>query len=446
MDAQQLYRAGVTALREQNDAQQAHRLLTQSLRLDPNNPVGWLWLARTYQDYNKQLQCIEQALKVDPDNQMALAARTKVHQQIYSQQDTNNGDRVDVSDARPCRTGGDLSRAEEKRLKVLLNRAQACLEDDDELGALENWVEALTVRCDFMPALEPAVRQLTTLGYMDDVHELLWRAINGGTIVPAIYLTAIDVARVQGNYAEFDDLLERVTKLPNATDDMIAKAVDRYLKDAQTYRAQQVLERTIEQFPDSPKLLLRLGQLYDEMGQEDVAVRYYDRAARARGRDGAKERREADKAMMLYAPVLTDSERGSFPLALREALGVGLLYLTLAWQDANLDLLQLGPQRWAGVGLALVGGYLLVTATSSPQQRPLGGLLGGVVPRQPDTTRSNGSGGPRIDATDLPIIPMILRVLFGGVGLVLLVLAFVLVFRGSIPLLSDPIPPPAPGL
>ena len=46
-DAQALFREGVLALKEARDVERARRLLTQSLRLDPNNEMAWLWLSRT---------------------------------------------------------------------------------------------------------------------------------------------------------------------------------------------------------------------------------------------------------------------------------------------------------------------------------------------------------------------------------------------------------------
>ncbi len=80
---------------------------------------------------------------------------------------------------------------------------------------------------------------------------------------------------------------------------------------------------------------------------------------------------------------MTDRERGSILLALREALGFGALFLLLGWQDAGLNLANMGASRWIGVGLAILGGYFVVTALSSPQQQPLAGWLGGDVPETP---------------------------------------------------------------
>ena len=73
MDAQTLFREGVLVLRDQKDVARARQLLTQSLKLDPNNEMAWLWLSRTTDDPQKKLQCVERALRLNPKNEQALA-------------------------------------------------------------------------------------------------------------------------------------------------------------------------------------------------------------------------------------------------------------------------------------------------------------------------------------------------------------------------------------
>jgi len=143
---------------------------------------------------------------------------------------------------------------------------------------------------------------------------------------------------------------------------------------------------------------------------------------------------------------MTDKERGSVWLAVREALGVGFLYLLMGFQDAGLNLMQLGTSRIAGIVMSIVGGYLLITATSSPQQKRLASWLGGSVPvkepkPKPATEKEDVvktiMGEPEEEATQLPIIPTAVRVVIGVAGVVLLVAAFVLVFGAAIALLRN---------
>jgi hypothetical protein len=70
-DAEVLFREGVHAIDENNDIVQGRKLLIESLRLDPDNDVAWLWLARTVTNRDKQRDCLNRALKVNPSNAQA---------------------------------------------------------------------------------------------------------------------------------------------------------------------------------------------------------------------------------------------------------------------------------------------------------------------------------------------------------------------------------------
>src|SRR5262245_9763209 len=78
MDAQTLFRDGVLAIKEKRDVTEAHQLLTQSLRLDPNNEMAWIWLSRTVSDSDKKLQCLDRALGINPDNEQALQLKERL--------------------------------------------------------------------------------------------------------------------------------------------------------------------------------------------------------------------------------------------------------------------------------------------------------------------------------------------------------------------------------
>lgn len=77
-DAKVLFRDGVNAIRNEGDLTQGRKLLTESLRLNPQNDVAWLWLSKTVTDAQKKLQCVERALQINPDNQQALDLQHKL--------------------------------------------------------------------------------------------------------------------------------------------------------------------------------------------------------------------------------------------------------------------------------------------------------------------------------------------------------------------------------
>jgi tetratricopeptide (TPR) repeat protein len=481
MDAQQLFREGVLALRERKDAARARDLLTQSLRANPDNEMAWLWLARTYTNKEIQLQCVERALRINPANEQALAfkerlvaadppaAPSQVSTSPFIMEPEEVVDHRSMSitgqpihlfeeepeppePTAPVTMQTPLAPAEEKQVAALLAKAKQLAAADDMEGAIEQWVYVLDIRVDHPEAIQNATRALAKLKYLNDVETLLNNAIEAGTNQPSIYMTAMDMARHKGEIGEMEMLMEQVAKLPAASEEIVERMVKHFTAD-QPLRAVELLREVVEQRPESARLSLLMGDLLrDSMMQPDEAEQYYERAAQ--GSSDRKIRRTLERSKHGRVPVIGDRERGSVALALREALGFSAVYLLMGWQDAGLNLLSMGVARWLGVGLAFVGGYALITATSSPQQRPLAGLLGGKVPPpQPKPERKKARYeeeplpvGPVQEPTDLPILSPAIRIVCGILGALILAGAFALVFSTALQLLRNPVPPDIPSL
>ncbi len=444
MDAQTLFRDGVTAIKEKRDIAEARKLLTQSLRLDPNNEMAWVWLSRTVTDNEKKIQCLDRALTINPDNEQALQLKERLL--------ATNGDGpaafVDVpndSIAAP-KAPKKPSGADQLRIQKMLDQAEALIAEGKTEDAIEQWVRVLEIQVDHEQAIANAVRYLSRLKYVDDAKELVWRAIESGTKVTSIYLTGIDIAKHLRDDVKADELRDKLARLPSADDEMVSKIVDHYTEREQIARAIEILEHALQTHTKSQKLLIRMGDLQKASSNDAEARRYYERAARLGTR--SKEGKDADKKLMESAPLLTDHERGSMMLAVREAFGFGVVYLMMGVQDAGMSLATMGSSRWLGVAVSIVGGYLLDTALWSPQQNPLAGWLGGQMPEKkkhdekpkPDALNTKAQHGPLEDDTQLPIIPVGVRIVFGLLGAAILVFAFTLVFDRALDLLANPVP------
>jgi tetratricopeptide (TPR) repeat protein len=437
-DAQALFEQGVQALRERKDRNEARKLLTQSLRLNPQNDMAWLWLSQTISDPQKRLKCVQSALDINPRNQKALTIKHKLWSQYFAIDAEAPIDEEEKPEEKPgVRT---LTTQDQKRIAVSLKRAEACLDKEDPEGAIEQWVAALNIEPDNEVALRNAVKHLYRLQYPEDAEELVWRAIDAGTQKPSVYLTGIDIARKNYDHPKVDALYEDLVKLPDPEGRLLGMAIDHFIDDDQPMRAEALLKEAIEKHPNSPKLLRQMGDLQTLMENKEEAHRYYDRAARVGA--GTAEGRAAEKLLGDAPAVLTDRERGSLVLAVRETLGFGLFFVMLGWQDAGLNFARLGSSRLLGIILSLVGGYLVITATSSPQQQPIAKWLGGRKPRKPKDEDGNGMviGSAVSEETELPMIGSEVRVILGMVGLVVLGVAFWMVFSTAIHLLFNPAP------
>lgn len=450
MDAQTLFREGVLALQAKNNPTEARRLLLASLKVNPDNEMAWLWLSRTTDDPQKKLQCVERALRLNPENEQAIALRAKLTAEVPKTSpfalkpapDENPSAAFPLEDRSKGRRKPQES---DDEFDDLLAAADQALKAGDAEGAIGFWVRVLDLRPDHPVAIQNAVKQLYRLGYKEDASELIDNAIQGGTESIPIFLTGIDLARLQNETGKGDRLREQVAVLPGADDALILKQVEHFMESGQHVRAVDLLKQVLTLYPTRQVLLLRMGELQENvMDDKFGALSYYDRAAQVKGSKGGKA---AEKALQNFAPVISDKERGSIGLALREAVGFGVVFLLMGWQDAGLDLARMGGGRWLGVGLSILGGYLLVTALSAPQQKPLGRWFGGKVPvtppkpEQPAYEEPKAPDGPIEEPTNLPIIPTALRALFALGGVVVLGLAFLLVFSASIALLLHPVVP-----
>lgn len=494
MDAQSLFREGVLAVREGKDLHHARQLLLQSLKLNPQNEMAWLWLAQTVTEPQKKLECVNRALKINPANEKAQQLYAKLSasaapayetvtppapvapppppSSIYAFDDEDEPfsepaprsafhedddpfvevrrDLVDDAGLRAAPTiRQPLTPNEEKQVAALLAKAESLLKSgkaEDTESAVEQWVRVLEIRVDHEIAIQNAVRYLARLGYMDDAKQLIWRAIDAGTLLPSIYVTAVDIAQRMRDHNAALEMAAGLLPLHTVDDALILKITDQMVKYGQGGEVIALLEKALVHRPKSQKIMVRVGELLDEMGRKEQAMRYFDRAARVKS--GTKEAKLADKALMQFTPIITDRERGSPWLALREAFGFTVLYFFLAWQDAGLNLAFMGI-RWIGVLLSLVGGYMVITAVSSPQQQPLARWLGGTIPPPQPQKRVvdaygnpvEGMSGALQDPTELPILPDAIRAIFLVGGTAILAFSFYVVFSSAIQLLFNPVPP-----
>ncbi|MBI5958751.1 MAG: tetratricopeptide repeat protein, partial [Chloroflexi bacterium] len=452
--------------------------------------MAWLWLTKTVNDQATRLQYLDRALQINPQNEQArlvkekllggpaAAAESSAATAPLARQPSKNpaaaipelpgrqatkkaaagpatllARQPSKKPAAPASTlpviqplgpktiDVPVTKDEKDRIAQLMDKAEIYMESGEAEQAISEWVEVLKIRVDHELALRNAAGHLCRLNYWDDARELINRAIEAQTKVPTIYLTALDLAERQNDYEGADALREQIATLPGLDEQLFVVVADSYLKRYQNDRAVGFLQRVLEVDPTRQKVLIKLGDLLQEMERKDEALKYYDQAVRIGAR--SKAGKEADKKLAAYVPVLTDRERGNMWLAVREAAAFIVFYFLLAWQDAGLNLLNLGFARWGGVLLSWIGGYLLVTATSSPQQQPLAARLGGTVPpAKPEGEQPKLLMGRAMDdPTELPIIGEELRWMLGLIGAVILAVALMLVFHTALDrLMNDPLP------
>ncbi|HWQ46487.1 MAG TPA: tetratricopeptide repeat protein, partial [Longilinea sp.] len=66
------------ALAKAGEKAQALEYLKRAIQQEPRNPTAWLWLAGVLDDPQKQRQCLQQVLLIDPSNQAARRGLEKM--------------------------------------------------------------------------------------------------------------------------------------------------------------------------------------------------------------------------------------------------------------------------------------------------------------------------------------------------------------------------------
>lgn len=311
-----------------------------------------------------------------------------------------------------------LTPAEAQRIEKLLNYAEVAMHRRNLETAVRAWTAVLDIRIDHPVALAKATKALYDGYFTEDAWTLMLRALRGGSTSAAVFLLGIELAEKIGRWREADEIRMRLARLPDADPEIILKAAQQLRDSGHPENAVKLLETALTRHPENQTLWRYLGDGYRQTRHAKLAAVAYDRAARLgpRTEDGKK----AEAALQNEIPIVSEREQRSFLLAFREAVAVSLLFLVLGFQDAGLDLSQMGRSRWLGIGLSLLGGYLLVTATSGSRQQPFGRWF------------SNQSG-----EGESPEITAEARTALGLMGGILLMVAFRLVLPIGLSLLAD---------
>ena len=420
MNPNERLQQGIQAIRD-DDLAQGRDIALQLLKQDDTNEQAWLLLVKSLTDPQKQRICLEHVLTLNPAN--ATAQRW-------------------LARLATVPTPQELTTAQRQQIQKWEQEAKVYQKRRDNSSALNRWHQILRLQPDHEEALRFVVPHLINSGQVRASQQLLDKAVAFGTQNASIVLTAIDLYRNQGNHSRMDSLYEHLVTLDNVPTKDLLKMVDDLENRAAGLWIVRLLEQAIAHKPPDQKLLNRMGNILNKQKMEQEALNYFERSVQVNAQ--SKQGRYADKQLSNSAPVITDTIRGSKSLAWREAIGITLLFFLMAFQDAGLDITQMSLRHVLGIVLALVGGYLVVTATTSPQQHPIAGWLGGKMPqkkgeskRKIKTSQTIISSGQIQAPTSLPKIPIPIRLILGGLGSAMLAIAFVLVFSTAIFLLQQ---------
>jgi len=274
---------------------------------------------------------------------------------------------------------------------------------------------------------------------LPQAHSLLVEAIAAGNRDPVAYLTLAQIRLRLGTDDPWEPVLA-LRQLPTLEPEHLIHGGDLYWQQRDFRLALDFFHHAERLAPRNQAVLMRLAEAYRDLERRDRARQYLQRVVD----QGARSElgRKAEAILLEYGPHIPRYIQAHMLYALREVLGIGLLFGIMAILDAGMNVRAIDPAGWVGLALSLVGAYLLVSATSSPAQRIFQRFL---PPVAASSEAGPGPGGsrsaaPRSDGflpemvaePPLPVLPIEARAVLGTIGAVLLAVAGVLVLRHSL--------------
>ncbi len=445
--AERLYRAGIDAF-QHGDPRRARAAWVQAVRLDPRHAPAWLALVTVAADPGEQLYCLHRAGVLLPGDRRVREAYREIKARFPQARERPLPEVASpaekphaAADRRAAPADDPFAPALPARKPIrsldtseALRQAARLRKKNDEEAALQIYLDILREDPAQQEATAEAVQILSRRKQVIEAIEVLEGSLIAGNRDPG---ALISLAELQLHIRSGNPwgLLEDLRAMPDVKAAQLLRAANLYWKYGQDGAAFATLHEAEQRDPHHQPTLLRLAELYRETGQDDHARAYFQRTVDLGARTEAGK--TAQDILLEEAPYIPRFVQTHLAYTLREVLGVAILFLLLAALDAGLDFARIGAAGWVGVGVSVLGGYLAVTATSSPAQGIFAPLLRepGKAKREDQPRRARGSAPPSPSAAKdepLPVLPMPVRVLMGAVGGLLLILATALVLQHSL--------------
>jgi tetratricopeptide (TPR) repeat protein len=358
---------------------EARRAFTAITQTEPSNEQAWLWLARTSQSPEDQFAALQRVLTLNPGNEVAQRVLAERFPQRLS--------------------------ADHERITELLGDAAFA---DQWWQAEALYMEVLTLDPAQPDALDGLLHHHAETKNWHVGMQVLQEAHLSRETDESLTRRMIDFA-IQSRDT---DLLRQLDKVllnhPAVTVEQLLKAGEIFATARQYGVVVYLLERASGIEPANQTVLFGLASAYGAEGRHKEA-----KAIRQRITDVDRSSTLGQRMMTHLLdedPYVPLSMRRNTLVAVREAVGLALPIILLVFFDNGLSFL--GADRLLGIVLALGGGYLLVTATSSHEQA----IWQRLVPDGLDNT---------------------LRAAIGAVGTLLLVVALYFSLRTSFDNSSD---------
>jgi tetratricopeptide (TPR) repeat protein len=428
--SQTLLRQGV-AICKAGQHQEARRILTQVVELDPDNESAWLWLSGVVDSLQERRHCLEQVLRINPGNAHARNGLTWLERQaaqtalppapasVAAQPDQalTNGEpcpfcnksvptqnvacphcgrdlvtvcpvceaRVDVEEMN-CNVCGYRLGDYRQGVTYYATLANAYLANLKAELAVSAWQQVLEMAPDDADALLRLGEAQTAAGDLPAASASFAGAIKRARDPVAAYLGLGRIYERQHRWEEAQKAYEQAV----AADEASAAArfaLGRLLVEGQAFQvAFPHLRRATELDPEHTGAWYLCGRLYELAQERRKAIQAYERAV-ALDESGAPDSNEpgqgAAERLALLRPSLPPSVALNWPETVRQTSGLVLIPALAALVNAGLRPWRIAPLDFMGVMVAVLGAYFWVSATAMPRNPGMRAMLGPAGLSQP---------------------------------------------------------------
>ncbi len=463
-----LYQSGAQAL-QAGDRARARALWIQALQQNPRDLKLWIALTRTCDSRAEQLYCLIQSRRLLPREIMLEAAYRRFRQRhadvtpevpgwldlaaILSDEELAalppepdiHGPPPEAGLSFPTAAAQAFAPPEERRrpaglldqrqraerIRGLLLIADGRLARGDADEALSLYLSVLELDPANADALAGALRLLSRARRLEEAESLTVRSIEAGNQDPAAYVSLAELRLRTGEGDPWEPLAALID-LPAVRPLHLLRAATLYWQEGRRKEGLAALHAAERRDPADQTVLMRLADAYRDLQHADRAVYYLRRVTDQGARTALGQ--AAEDALLDVAPHIPRYIQTSTLYALREVAGVVLIYFFLAVLDAGVTLTGIGLRGWGGLVLSAIGGYLAVTATSSPAQSLFGELrkARAAPPIRLDSRLREDYLPDPVEDAPFPILSKTWRIALGAAGAVILAVAAGLVLANSL--------------
>jgi tetratricopeptide (TPR) repeat protein len=417
---QTLLQQGIAASKA-GQRQEACQILQKVIELNPGSESAWLWLSGVVDDLQERRHCLEQVLRINPNNAHAPAGLAWIEQKLAQSAaapvaETQPQPEQDTVACPFCNQLVSLQSVTcphcQRDLVVVCPVCEAM--SDIEKPACEvcgykigDYRQGIAYYADLAGAYLANLKASLAIAAWEQVLEM-------APAYPDGYLrlgeAQVEAGDLQGAQASFEQLLSQAEHPASAylglgniyerrrkwdeAQKAYTKAVeaDESSATARFYLGRLLIEdnalrdafshiyRATELDPKHAEAWFLLGQLYEMARERKKAIKAYEHAAALpyphRDSDNQKASKEAAERLKLLRPSLPPSIALSWPETLRQTGSLALIPALAALVNAGLRPWQIVPLDFLGALLAALGAYLWVSATVTPRNPGIRAMLG----------------------------------------------------------------------